>query len=305
MNRFVLPLLLSACLLAPFELAISAEEDPPQVVVTHLRGPLHLLQGRGGNVVASVGRDGVLLVDDDYAQYAPAYRDALLGLVDSGLEPAFVLNTHWHGDHTGSNAFWAERGAVVMAHSNVRQRMSTRQEMKAMGRVVEPSPRVALPVVTFGDSQVVHFNDDDIEVQHYPRGHTDGDSVAFFSRENVLHVGDLLFKDAFPFVDIGSGGNVFGYIAAVEACLARVDDNTIIVPGHGATVATRADLAHYHRMLTETSALVQSALERGETVDAVTARGLGAQWESWDRGFIDEARWISFIAASLPSTRPE
>ena len=280
--------------LTPFS---SVAEEPPSVSVTPLKGPLHMMQGRGGNVVVSIGDDGVLLVDDDYAPYAPAYQQAIAKLTGSDIEPRFVLNTHWHGDHTGSNAFWGERGAVIMAHTNVRQRMSTRQEMKALGKVVEPSPKVALPVVTYGDSLAVHFNGDDIEVQYYPRGHTDGDSVVFYSRENVVHMGDLFFKDAFPFVDIGSGGDVFGYIANVQALLARVDDSTLIVPGHG-SLANKTDLKRFHQMLTTTSAIVKSGLEQGMTVEAITEAGLGQEWASWGKGFIDEAMWIGTIAGS-------
>jgi cyclase len=281
--------------LTPFS---SAAEEQPSVSVTPLKGPLHLMQGRGGNVVVSIGDDGVLLVDDDYAPYAPAYQQAIAKLTESDIEPRFVLNTHWHGDHTGSNAFWGERGAVIMAHTNVRRRMSTRQEMKALDRVVEPGPKVALPVVTYGDSLAVHFNGDDIEVQYYPRGHTDGDSVVFYSRENVVHMGDLFFKDAFPFVDIGSGGDVFGYAANVKALLARVDDSTLIVPGHG-SLANKADLARFHQMLITTSAIVKSALEQDMAVEAIINRGLGEEWASWGKGFIDESMWIRTIAASV------
>jgi glyoxylase-like metal-dependent hydrolase (beta-lactamase superfamily II) len=285
--------------LTPFT---SAAEEQPSVSVTPLKGPLHLMQGRGGNVVVSIGDDGVLLVDDDYAPYAGAYQQAIAKLTESDIEPRFVLNTHWHGDHTGSNTYWGERGAVIMAHTNVRQRMSTRQEMKALDRVVEPSPKVALPVVTYGDSLAVHFNGDDIEVQYYPRGHTDGDSVVFYSRENVVHMGDLFFKDAFPFVDIGSGGDVFGYTANVEALLARVDDSTLIVPGHG-SLANKADLKRFHQMLITTSTKVKSGLEQGMTVEAITEQGLGPEWASWGKGFINEAKWISIIAGSLQANR--
>ena len=198
----------SLALAAGFTLFLSttlyaAQPEAPTVSVTPLQGSLYLMQGRGGNVVVSVGDDGVLLVDDDYGEYATAYQGAINTLAASAAEPRFVLNTHWHGDHTGSNAFWADRGAVIMAHTNVRQRMSTRQEMKALNKVVEPSPAAALPVVTYDDSLAVHFNGDDIEVQHYPGGHTDGDSVVFYSGQNVVHMGDLFFKDAFPFVDVG------------------------------------------------------------------------------------------------------
>ena len=302
MNKLASLTLVAGLAALSFTAFSSASEEQPSVSVTPLKGPLHLMQGRGGNVVVSIGEDGVLLVDDDYAPYAPAYQQAIAKLTESDIEPRFVINTHWHGDHTGSNAFWGERGAVIMAHTNVRRRMSTRQDMKALGRVVEPSPKVALPVVTYGDSLAVHFNGDDIEVRYYPRGHTDGDSVVFYSRENVVHMGDLFFKDAFPFVDIGSGGDVFGYAANVEALLARVDDSTLIVPGHGA-LANKADLRRFHQMLIKTSSIVKSGLEQGMTVEAITEQGLGQEWLSWGKGFIDEAMWIRTIAGSVQANR--
>ncbi len=163
--------------------------------------------------------------------------------------------------------------------------------------MVEPSPAGALPVVTFGDSLALHFNGDDLEVQHYAAGHTDGDSVVYFTAENVVHMGDLFFKDRFPFVDIGSGGSVPGYIAAVQAVLERVDGSTVIVPGHG-SLASRADLESYLNMLQITSAAVSEKLAAGESVEAIAEAGLGDAWTTWGGGFINEATWISFIANS-------
>ncbi len=266
------------------------------VSVTALKGPLHLMQGRGGNVLASIGEDGILIIDDDYPQYAPYYEQALSALTGEGAVPRFLLNTHWHGDHTGGNAFWGERGAVIVAHENVLQRMSVRQEMKALGRVVEPSPKSALPVVTFDDGLALHFNGDVVEVLHYPSGHTDGDSVVFFGGENVVHMGDHFFNGNFPFVDIGSGGSVAGYAANVQAILNRIDDHTLVVPGHG-PLANKADLARFHRMIESTSALVAAKLGQGLSVETIIEQGLGEQWQSWGQGFINEAAWISVIAA--------
>jgi glyoxylase-like metal-dependent hydrolase (beta-lactamase superfamily II) len=278
--------------------ALLAEESEPHVAVTPITGPLYLLQGRGGNVIASVGDDGVLLVDDDYAPYAQAYHQAIVDLAAVSQPARFVLNTHWHGDHTGSNAYWGEQRSIIMAHENVRQRMSSRQEIAGLGRVVEPSPDIALPLVTYGDGLTLHFNGDDVEVQHYPRSHTDGDSVVYFSAANVVHMGDLFWNGSFPFVDISSGGNVMGLIASVETVLARVDDATAIVPGHG-SLAEKSDLEAYHRMLVTTAGKVKSALQAGRSVDEITATGLGEEWSAWAQGFINEARWISFIADSL------
>lgn len=290
--------LFGACALAlATSVAAQGQDAPPMVTTTALTGKLHLLQGRGGNVVASIGEDGVLIIDDDYAEMVPAYEAALTDLVGADANPRFIINTHWHLDHVGGNLFWADRGAVVVAHTNVRERMSTRQEMKFFDRVVEASPAGALPVITYGDSLALHFNGDDIEVQHHASAHTDGDSVVHFTSENVVHMGDLFFKDGFPFVDLGSGGSVAGYIAAADAVLARVDDSTVIVPGHG-SLADKTDLQRYRDMLATTSAAVQARLDAGESVDSIVAAGLGEEWAPWGGGFIDEAKWIGFIANS-------
>ena len=294
MNRFTSLLCAAAMVfIAPLSLAA----DDTSVSVTPIKGGLYLLQGKGGNVVASVGEDGVLLVDSDYGEYAPAHDKALDEL---SSEPArFLLNTHWHFDHTGGNQYWGERNSVIVAHENILKRMSTRQEMKALGRVVEPSPAPALPVVTYGDSLALHFNGDDIEVQHVPTGHTDGDSIVFFSRQNVVHVGDHMFVGGFPFVDISSGGNVFGYIRNLERVLAKVDDDAVIVPGHGKNTVSKADLAAYHQLLVDSSNMVKDALAKGDSVEQITERGLGEQYDAYGKGFISEELWISFIAASL------
>ena len=285
-----------ALLLASLVAGAQEETAAPTVSSTPIKGSLHLLQGKGGNVLASVGDDGILIIDDDYSEYAEAYHQALQALAGSEGLPRFVINTHWHSDHVGGNAYWGERGAVILAHTNVYQRMSTRQEMKLFDRVVEARPAPALPVVTYGDALALHFNGDQLEVQHYPRGHTDGDSIVFFLEENVVHMGDHYFKDRFPFVDIGSGGNVRQYTANVASVLNRIDDATVIVPGHGATLATRADLTRYLQMLETTTALVESKLEQGMSTTAITEQGLGDEWQSWGGGFIKEAAWISFIA---------
>jgi cyclase len=300
MKTCLLTVLTAIFLSAVFASAAQSADEKPQVSTTALKGALYLLQGRGGNVMASVGDDGILIIDDDYAQYASAYQQALNELrPDSGetQTPSFVINTHWHGDHTGSNGFWAERGSVIVAHNNVRLRMSSRQETKALGTVVEPSPPSALPVVTYGDSLVLHFNGDEIEVQHFPRRHTDGDSTVFFTNENVVHMGDHFFKDAFPFIDLGSGGSVAGYTANVATLLTRVDSSTVIIPGHG-SVANKTDLKRYYEMLTATTAAVKAALASGLSLAQVIEQGLGEQWSSWGRGFINEETWISTIAAS-------
>ncbi len=276
-------------------LTLPALAQKPEVKITPLKDSLYLLQGRGGNVVASLGDDGVLMIDNDFANYRPAYQAALDSLGDA--EARFVINTHWHGDHTGGNAGWGESGSVILAHDNVRQRLSTTQVNKFFDRTTEASPAAAWPLVTYADSLALHVNGDTVEVQHYPAGHTDGDSVIFFVNANVVHMGDHYFKDRFPFVDLASGGSVDGFVDNIAGLLERVDGNTIIVPGHG-DLANRADLKRYHQMLLETRKTVRDMLARGMDLEAIQARGLGKKWEAWGEFFINEDAWISFIVAS-------
>jgi glyoxylase-like metal-dependent hydrolase (beta-lactamase superfamily II) len=269
--------------------------ESPSVTTTTIKDGLYLLQGRGGNVMASVGDDGVLLIDSDYANYTAAYQQALTALGDG--KARFLINTHWHGDHTGGNSYWAERGGVILAHDNVRERMSSPQDNKYIGRVVEPSPVEAWPMVTYEDSLALHVNGDTLEVQHYPAGHTDGDSVVFFVKANVVHLGDHFFKDRFPFVDLGSGGTIDGFIANVAVLLEKTGPETIIIPGHG-SLADRGDLQRYYDMLVATRAAVKSMQAEGLDLAAIQARGLDSKWASWGGGFIKQDNWISFIVLS-------
>lgn len=277
--------------------AFAQSKQELSVTVNPIKGTLYVLQGKGGNVLASLGADGLLLIDGDYAEYAPAYDRALQSIATQERAPRFLLNTHWHGDHTGANSYWSKKGAVVVAHQNVRQRMSTRHEIKALNRVIEPSPTEALPIVTYDSGLALHFNDDDIEVRHFPAGHTDGDSVIFFSKANVVHMGDHFFNGRFPYVDIASGGTVSGYAANVQTVLDRIDNETVVIAGHGQAVANKADLKRFHDMIEITSADIRSKLAQGMTAKTIAEQGLGEQWADWGRHFINEAAWISFVAA--------
>lgn len=271
--------------------------DAVAVVTTQLSPQLYLLQGKGGNVLASVGADGVLLIDNDYAGLGATYRSALADL--GAADPDYVINTHWHADHTGNNEFWRAAGATLVAQDNVRLRMSTTQRSEFFGRDTQPSPPQAWPTVTYNNVMALHVNDDTLELRHYEGGHTDGDSVVFFVRANVVHMGDLFFKDSFPFVDYDSGGSVTSYIRNIESVLARSDAQTLFVPGHGGKTAAPEDLARYHQMLRATRAEVQAMAARGLSLEQMLAQGLQADWADWGKGFINQENWIRTLHASL------
>ena len=270
-----------------------------EIKVVPVAGNIYMLQGAGGNIGVSAGSDGILIVDDQYAPLAERIRAALKG-INSGGKLKFVLNTHWHGDHTGNNATFGPE-APIIAQENVRKRLSTEQHV--FGDTIAPSPAEALPVITFQDSVSVHFNGEEIKVIHYPHGHTDGDSVVFFTKSNVVHMGDDFFNTRFPFVDLESGGSVQGMTAAVAKVLAQIPADVKIIPGHG-PLSTKADLESYHRMLVETTAIVQKQITAKKTLAQIKAAGLPDQWKEWGSGFIKTDVWIETIYNSLTKKMP-
>jgi glyoxylase-like metal-dependent hydrolase (beta-lactamase superfamily II) len=264
-----------------------------EVKATKVAGNVYMLVGAGGNIGVSVGADGILIVDDQFAPLAEKIRAALKSLGEGKLK--FVLNTHWHGDHTGGNSQFSPE-APVIAQTNVRKRLST--EQKVMGETVKPSPKEALPVITFDDALTVHFNGEEIRVIHFPHGHTDGDSVIFFTGSNVVHMGDDFFAGMFPFVDLDSGGDVEGVTKNVAEIIAKLPAGVKIIPGHG-PLSTLDDLKLYHRMLVETTDIVRKRMAAGKTLAQIKAEGLPAEWKSWGNGFINTERWIEIIHRSL------
>jgi glyoxylase-like metal-dependent hydrolase (beta-lactamase superfamily II) len=266
--------------------------DDVEITATRVAGNVYMLKGAGGNIGVSVGEDGILIVDDQFEPLADKIRAALREI--GGGELAFVLNTHWHGDHTSGNAvFGAE--APIIAHRNVRRRLSTTQDLTR--RTYEPSPKDALPVITFNDSLWIHFNGEDIRAIHFPQGHTDGDIVVFFPQSNVVHIGDILFSGLFPFVDLETGGDVQKLIGHVETLLVLIPTDAMIIPGHG-PLSTHDDLRNYHEMLLGTTEFVRSEMTQGKTLEELQARGLAEEWAEWSWNFIPTERWIETIYRS-------
>ena len=248
-------------------------------------GNIYMLIGRGGNIGVSVGDDGILIIDDQFAPLADKIRAAVGELSKGKLE--YVLNTHYHGDHTGGNPVFG-KDATIIAHDNVRNSLIT-NGMEAQG----------LPVITFDKTLTVHFNGETIRAVHFARGHTSGDSIIFFEKSNVIHMGDHFFKDRFPFVDVKGGGNALGYEENVREVLGMIKPDTKIIPGHG-SLATREELARFHGMLTETIGIVRDHKSQGKTVAQIQKAGLPAKWKTWGEGFINTDKWISTIYESLP-----
>ena len=260
--------LLAALALVAIPLLAVAQQDLSKVEIkaSALRGGTHMLTGAGGNMVASTGADGTFLIDDQFAPLSDRIRAALSTLSDKPLR--FVVNTHWHGDHTGGNENLGKAGAVIVAHDNVRKRMSVGQLLR--GSQVPAAPGAALPVVTFASNLTLHLNGDDVRVQHVAHAHTDGDAVVKFERANVLHMGDVYFNGLYPFIDAESGGGIDGLLAAVEQGLALSDDATLVVPGHG-PVSNRAELARYGAMLKGYRERIAGMKAEGKTLAQVIA----------------------------------
>lgn len=248
-------------------------------------GNVSMLVGSGGNIGVSAGEDGILIIDDQFRELAGRIRTALAELGSD--VPKFVLNTHFHGDHTGGNVEFGV-DSIIVAHENVRSRLQDGQ-----------APAPALPVVTYDDDVTIHFNGEDITLIHMPVGHTDTDSVVMFEGSNVIHMGDHFFNGAFPFVDLGSGGSVQGFLNNLELALSWIDDETAVIPGHG-PLATKTDLLNFYNVVRDSSIAIRIMKSQGLSSDEIVAEGLGSEYESWGQGFISEQRWIETVYESYP-----
>jgi cyclase len=270
-----------------------------EIKVTKVAGNVYMLEGAGGNIGVSVGPDGILIVDDQFAPLADKIKAALKTLGEGKLK--FVLNTHYHGDHTGANAAFGPE-ALIIAQENVRKRLSTEQVSKFFKRTTPPSPPEGLPVVTFDHAVSIFFNGEEIKVIHFPRSHTDGDSIIFFTNSNVIHMGDNFFNPRFPVVDLEAGGNVLGMTQTVGEVISKLPAGVKIIPGHG-PLSDPEGLKAFHRMLVETTDIVRKKKNAGKTLEQVKAEGLPEEWKSWGTGFIKTDVWLELVYNSLPTKR--
>jgi len=267
-----------------------------EIKATHVAGTVYMLKGEGGNIGISVGSDGVLMVDDQFAPLQEKIQSAIDQLSESDVR--FLCNTHWHGDHTGGNEAVAKAGTTIIAHENVRKRLEAGQFVPFFNKQIDPRPKDALPVITFDQSVTIHFNGERIDVLHFPAGHTDGDSIIFFRESNVVHMGDHFFNGIYPYIDLSSGGNVEGFINNVEEVLRQLPDDIKIIPGHG-PLANKNDLNAYHAMLIEARGIVKKAIDDGHSLEQFQADGLPKSiTEVWGGGFLNTNQWQEILYTS-------
>lgn len=276
---------------------LAAAQTAVEVKLTPVAGTVSMLEGAGGNIAVSSGPDGLIMVDDQYAVMHDKLRAALARFGKQQLR--FIINTHWHADHTGGNEGFGKSGAVIVAQDNVRKRMGSDQFITALQREVKASPAIALPVVTFEEAVSFHLNGEEIRVTHVEHAHTDGDAIVEFRKARVIHTGDLFLNGFYPFVDVSSGGSIDGIISAVGRLANLIDADTRIIPGHG-PLGDREALIRYRDMLQTVRGRIKASIQRGETLEQLLAAKPTADLDaSWGQGFMKPEQFVSLVRASL------
>lgn len=281
----------SLVLVAGFALPTLAQ-DEVTIKAQQLSNTVYMLQGSGGNIGVSIGEDGTLMVDDQFAHLSEKIAAKINEL--GGSQPNFVINTHWHYDHTGGNEnFGGDKGYLV-AHDNVRKRLKAGGTIAAFNRVVPPAVKAALPVLTYSKGMSIHYNGERVELIHLASAHTDGDSIVHFVDSNIIHAGDIYFNGLFPFIDGSSGGGMDGVIAAVNAILSLANDDTQIIPGHG-PMSNKAELTQYRDMLVTVASRMRTLMEQGKSIEEIVAAKPTKGYEALGNGFIKTDDWVKLV----------
>jgi cyclase len=270
-----------------------------EIKATQVAGSVWMLQGSGGNIGVSVGEDGIVMVDDQFAPLVPKIKAALAKISQKPVR--FLVNTHWHFDHVGGNALMAET-ATILAHENVRKRMLVGAEIPSFNMKIPPAEPRALPLLTYQRDVTIWLNGEPVRALHVPPGHTDGDTIVFFTKSNVVHMGDDFFATGFPFVDLDSGGTVRGVIGAIDEVLPQIPADAKVIPGHG-PLQTVADLKKYRNRLDEIVALVARNLKAGKTVEQMQKEKILAPYEDWNAGFVKADQFIATVARDLQAKK--
>ena len=280
---------------------VPTQESKAEIRTHQVRPGMYVLAGAGGNVAVWTGPDGIVLVDDGLAPLTPQLHEAVAQIAPGPVR--FVVNTHWHPDHTGGNEEVGGAGGVIIAHDNVRTRMRVPQVVEAYGVKVPAAARAALPVVTFQDSVSLNLNGDRLEAEHVDAAHTDGDVILWWHEANVVHVGDVFYNGSYPFLDLSSGGSLAGLVAAIEGVLSRADAETVVIPGHG-PVSNRAELAAYRDMLVAIGRRVRELVEQGRRLDEVLAARPTAEFdERYGKGSMTAERFVRILYQDLAAHR--
>lgn len=276
---------------------VHAQDKPVEYIPTQLSPTLTMIKGRGGNIAVSSGEDGVYIIDDQLEPLTDQLVAAIAKVSDQPIR--FVINTHYHGDHVGGNEAIGKGGAVIIAHDNIRKRMTTDQFSHFWNETTPAWPKESLPVVTFSEQVTLHFNGEEAIVHHVPRGHTDGDSIVQFPTSNVIHMGDIYFNGLYPFIDLDGGGTVQGLIAAVELGLSLANEDTQIIPGHG-PMSDRTSMSEYHDFLVKARDSVQVLVDQNMTLEQTIAARPTAEWDdTLGQVWITPAQLVTFIYNSL------
>ena len=281
-NKIMALIALSLC---NFTSSANSRFDDVKITYQQLSDSTYMFTGAGGNIGVSAGNDGILIIDDQFAPLADKISTQLSKIKQGA--PKYIINTHYHGDHTGGNQHFGAEG-TILAHHNVLKRLKTKEGIDTK----------ALPVVTYDKGISIHFNNNTLNVVHLKPGHTDGDSVVLWSDLSVVHMGDLFFKDNFPYVDLNGGGSVMGYRDNVEYVLGKIAENTKVIPGHGA-LATKSDLMKFKVMLDQSISWMQQQIAQGKSLEEIEKSGLPEQLKSWSWGFITEGKWIKTLYQDL------
>jgi len=263
---------------------------------------LYFLKGSGGNIGVFIGKDGTLMVDDQFAPLANKINGAIKTLSPNDIR--FLVNTHLHGDHSGSNENFKMMGVTVVAHDMVRTRMSKEQVNPTNKEVIPPRPEDAWPIVTFSGKLNFYLNQEEIELLHVSPGHTDGDVVVHFKKANVYHMGDMFVTYGYPYIDYGNGGSINGFISSLDAFLGMMDENTKVIPGHG-ELCTKGDVKKFRDRLAEIRDEVAAALKKGKKPEEITSLPVSGKYDAeWGKGFIKGKDFVLLIAENLKATQP-
>ena len=277
---------------------VNAQIENVTINTTKLNDNVYMLKGSGGNIVVSVGQDGVFLVDDQFAPLTEKIKEAISKITDQPVK--FVLNTHWHPDHTGGNENFGELGAIIVSHDNVRKRLSTEQFSEFFNRIVSPPPEKGLPIVTFSDNMTVYQNGDEIKIIHVDNGHTDGDSIVYFTKNNVIHVGDDFTDNSYPFIDISSGGSIDGLISSLETISLVINDETKVVSGHS-EISNKTKVNDFTNMLKDVREKVSQMIKDGKSLKEIIASQPTSKYDEiyYDHTTRQPEDFVTFIYQSL------